>query len=75
MACLASLMITTQSEGLSQHGGTWVFLSLKYVLSVMLLLAVAMVQRELCWMKDNLAVLVKCSEQRDLSSDNLIRAR
>lgn len=68
-------MITTQSEGLSQHGGTWVFLSLKYVLSVMLLLAVAMVQRELCRMKDNLAVLVKCSEQRDLSSDNLIRAR
>lgn len=74
VACLASLMITTQSEGLSQHGETWVFLSLKYVLSVMPLLAVAMVRRELCWMKSNLAVLVNRSKQRDLSSDNLIRA-
>jgi len=33
----------------------------------MLLLAVAMVRRELCQIKDNLAILVNCSEQCDLS--------
>lgn len=42
-----------------------IFLSPKYVLNVMLSLAVAMVRRELCQIKDNLAVLVNCSEQCD----------
>ena len=65
MAFLASLSITTQTEGLSQHGETVIFLSPKYVLNVMLLLAVAMVRRELCQIKGNLAVLVNGSEQCD----------